>query len=628
MNIRAILALNDKSNPLIEDFKFNGLNLNEVKLQSQVFSLPPLYKHLIKRTEELVQIDANGNLGNPGTASFNAVDAGALLVRFLGDLQKFLNKATTIPADKTSTIGEEVTKILQAKKTLVSNIAAGLSILADTTEPGEPHAPNITSEAFKQYLDTNIKDAYLVNALVQFEVSQQGNNQSPKYVDFFLKVDQPALQTTIKGSLTLVNITDNYQSAAAITQGTFLQTNTLSYQVEVSIPLNLLPEPPVILKREAVQASPDGTQAAQELILWNYNIAFTMPKAAQDQVIIDVQFNSPQPTNLISTSTNIKDLFTALAQYEFVANGLWKILEAAANNSPQYTNAVKTLTYLTENIVNYWSVRSPEPSPVIALAVNTVGAIKYQFIIRSYHNESGALSSITLSSINNTDEAAVLWPVVYMQNISGSFIFLKEEKLTPHTVQYIIPAGTSLTSFVQLSWLGLHFEKALSAGGQLKTERNRELINDIATNPSFILMSDAAIADPVSPVYLFDKPIDITKLGSNFTTELQAFFAQLFGAASNGKVAAIEVSYLQPLSIDSEGNKGPVIQTPVLLLPSASLSSATAADVAKAAEEWFAANQQPTQGAEWALSLKVFEKGDPDSKIILSIKQLVYQLGD
>ncbi len=632
MNLRAILTLNDKNDPLIEDFKFNSPNLNVVKLQSQVFSLPPLYKHFIKRTEELVQIDANGNLGNPGKVSFSEVDAGVLFARFLLDLEKFLNKAATIPVDKAGTIGEEVTKILQAKKTLISSIATGLSILADAGEPGEPHALTMASEAFKQYLDTNITDAYLENVLLRFEVSQPGNNQSHKCVDFFLGADQPAFQKSTKGTFTLVDTTDTYQPAAAITQDIFLQHNTVSYQVEVPIPLNAPPAPSVFSKQEAVQASPDGTQKVKELTLWNYNLAFIIPQAAQDQVIIDVQFNSFQSDDLVNTSTNTKDLFSALAQYEYVANGLWKILETPANNSitpsPQYVNAIKTFAYLTENIVNYLSVRLPEPSPEIIPVGNTAGETKYQFITRSNYNESGRLNSITLSGISDNAELAVASPVLSIQSTSGSFIPLKAEKLTEHSVLYLIPEETSVTQVIQMSLLALDFEKVSVARAQLKVVRNQEMIPGITTNPVFTLISDAVTADPVSPTYIFDTPIDITKTGSNFTIELQAFFAQLFGAASDGKVISIEVSYLQPLSIDSEGNKGPMIQTPVVLLPPTSLSSATAVDVAKAAEAWFVTNQQPIQGAEWALSLKVYEKNDLDSQIILSIRQLVYQLAN
>jgi len=70
-----------------------------------------------------------------------------------------------------------------------------------------------------------------------------------------------------------------------------------------------------------------------------------------------------------------------------------------------------------------------------------------------------------------------------------------------------------------------------------------------------------------------------------------------------------------------------MIQIPVAMVPPTSLSSATAVDVAKFAEEWFATTKPPIDGAEWALALKVFEEGDPDS-IILSIGQLVYQVAN
>ena len=630
MNIHAILTLNDKSDPLIEDFKFNGLNLNEIKLQSQVFSLPPLYKHFIKRTEELVQIDANGNLGNPHTSTFIEVDACVLFARFLRDLQNFLNKTATTPADKASAISEDVTKILQAKKTLVSNIATGLRILADTTDPGESRALSMASEAFKKYLDANITTAYLANVLLQFEVSQPGNNQSTKYIDSPIKTDRPVSQKSTKGIFTLVQETDTYQSAAAITQGTFLQNKNLnlSYPIEVPIPLNAPPAPLVLVKRDALQASPDGTQIVKELALWNYNITFIMPQAAQDQVIIDINFNASQAADLVNTAAIAKDLFSALAQYEFVANALWKILEAdkSTTPSPQYVNAVKTLAYLTENIVNYWSVRLPEPSPEIASVVNTAGEIKHQFTTRSTYNESGQLKSITLSAISGNNET-IAWPALSIQSTSGPFIPLIAEKLTEHAVLYAIPEETSITQVIQLSLLAPHFEKASVAAAQLKTVRNQELIPGITTNPAFVLLSDIVTIAPVSPTYVFDKPIDITKSGSNFTTELQAFFAQLFGAASDGKVVSIEVSYLHPISIDSEGNKGPMIQIPVAMVPPTSLSSATAVDVAKFAEEWFATTKPPIDGAEWALALKVFEEGDPDS-IILSIGQLVYQVAN
>ncbi|WP_179415200.1 hypothetical protein HDF19_08225 [Mucilaginibacter sp. E4BP6] len=628
MNIHAILNLNDKSTPLIEDLNFNIKDLNEIKLQSQVFSLPPYYKHLIKRTEELAQLDANGNLGNPITTTFNGMDADQLFALFLRDLQKFLNEATNITTNKADALSVQIAKILEAKKTLVSNIAAGLSILAGVADPAESRALNIASKAFEHYLDTDITDAYLANAVLQFEASQPGNNQSFKYLNFSISTDQPSYQKGAKATLSLVQQTDAYQPA--ITQGNFLQNNalSLSYQVEVPIPLNAPPAPPVLVKQEAVQGSPDGTQIVKELTLWDYNLSFMMPPAVQDQVIIDVKFNPSQADGLVNTAAIIKDLFSALAQYEFVANNLWKILEADNLLPPsvQYINAVKSFAHLTENIVNNWSVRSPELSPVLAIDAAAKGEIKHQFITHSNYNESGSLKSIILSGIS-TDDEAINWPTLHIQSTSGSFTLLKTEKLTERSVLYLIEEETSVMPVIKMSFLALPFEKASVADAQLKIIRNQELIPGITTNPAFILISDAVNTVPVSPVYVFDKPIDITKAGSNFTAGLEAFFAQLFGKASDSKLISVEVSYLQPISIDSDGNKGLMIQTPVLLLPPTSLSSAIAAELVTAAETWFATNQPPTQSAEWALALKVFDKNEPDS-IILSISQLVYQLGN
>jgi len=624
MNINAILTFNDKSNPLTEDFDFNIKELNDIKLQSQVYSLPPLYKHLTYRTEELAQIDAAGNLGNPIEAAFSGVDAGQLLMRFLRDLQKFLNKT-----DNADTTSSEITKILNAKNILAANIAAALSTLTDAPVSNGSTALSNAAAAFKQYLDTDITNTYLAGTLLQFGASQTDSIETVKYINSPVKTDQPEFQTNTKGTLTLVQQADTYQPAVA--QEGFLQNNTLSlsYQVQVPIPLTAVPTPPVFLKQEAIQASPDGTQDVKKLTLWDYNFSFILPQDARDQVIIDVKFNSIQADGLVSSSTSTTDLFSALSQYQFVAVDLWKILDTDNPTSPsvQYLNAVKTFANLIENIVAQWSVRSGEPAPVVPPAINTGEEITYQFITRSNYNESGELRSVTLSSLSNNNET-IAWPALNIKDTAGLSIELKSEKLTEYSFLYIIPEETSLThADIQFSFQALDFEKVIVAKTEIKTIRNQELSPGIVTNPLFVLLSGITATDPVSPTYVFNEPINITKPGSDFATQLGLFFMQLFGTATEGKIANIEVSYSQPVSIDEDGNAGPIVKIPVVLLPAVGLSTEIADGIAKTVEEWFDSTKPSTQKADWSVALKVSEEAKPDS-ILLSISQLVYQLSN
>ena len=628
MYINAILTFNNKSNPFVEDFNLNIKELNEIKLQSQVFSIPPLYNHLIYRTEELAQIGANGNLGDLGTTVFSGVDAGQLLERFLRDFQKFLDKIETIPAEKAGTISEEITKILEAKKNLASNIATGLSVLASASYSEGSPALSKASAAFKQYLETDITNTYLACVLLQFEASAD-SSQLTKFINALVKTDQPAFQKTTKAALTLIQQADTYQPS--ITQEDFLQTNTysLSYQVEIPVPLIAIPGPPSLLRPEAMQASTDGTQDVKKLTLWNYNFSFIIPQDARDQVIIDVKFNATKSDDLLKYSTSTTDLFSALAQYEFVANELLNILEAGniATPSAQYVNAVKTFAYLIKNVIDQWSVRSAEPAGVVPSALNTVEETTYQYITRSNYNEIGELISITLSSLSNNNEN-IIWPALSIKDTAGSFIELKSEKQTDNSVLYTIPEEIDARqAAIQFAMQSLDFEKVTVAETRLQTIRNQELLPGIDTNPLFVLQSNVITTAPVSPTYLFDEPINITKPDSNFATELGAFFTQLFGPATDSKIASVEVSYSYPESVDDKGNAGPIVKIPVALLQAVVLSAEVADEIATTAGEWLDTIKLSTQKAEWIVALKVAETDKPGS-ILLSISQLVYKLSN
>lgn len=629
MNTRAILTLNDKINPLIQDFNFNGINFNEVKIRSGIFSLPPLYTHFINRTEDLARISADGSLADPTTISFKGTDADIFLKRFLNDLERFLN-IFTISAGEMDAIDKEVTKVFEAKKTLVSKIATALNTLIDINPASESAALTLAIEALKQYLVINITNAYLLNSLLQFEVSQQSNNQSNKYVNFFLKTDRYAFQGSTKRTLTLVQNPHTYQPAVAVSPEIFLKNDGLGYQIAVPTPLNALPKAPYVLKQEAVQTFADGIQAVNELTVWDYNLAFTVPETAQDEVIVNLQLDAIQHNDPVYPAEFKKDLFSALAQYEYVANELWLILDSPVDDSktpsPIYINAVTLFASLTENIVNNWSVRSIARSP--AVSSDKSEELKRRFIIRSILNESGQLSSIYLSRIIDNSEPAIGWPQLSIQNKSGSFTPLEAEKLTEHKTLFMVPEEISNPQFIQLSWVALPYENATNAHAELKVIRNRELISGINTNPAFVLNSDVVNTHPISPAFRFDSPIDITKPDSDFSVELQAFFTKLFGLAANSKLTSIELSYLQPSSIDTEGGAGPLIQTPVALLKLVNLSSTTAIEITRSAQQWLDAQQPSTEAAFWALSLKVYDKNDSDEKVLLFINQLIYRLSE
>ena len=625
MNIRATLALNDNNSSLTKDFKFNVLNLSQIQLQPQVFSLPPLYKHLITRAEELAQIDANGNLGNPVVMNFSAVDAGLFLMRFLEDLEKFLNNAPATPSEKIIELNETIAKIQEAKTKLISKIAAGIDTVTDTANSAGASAFTAAIEAVKQYADTNIQGLYHKNILVQFEASQPGSNHAYQYPNFLVSIDQPEVQMSVKGTFTLQDQTTGYQPATAISKDIFLQPSAFSYQIEIPVPLKALPEPPALANREAAQTSVDGTQDVKKLTLWNYNLDFAIPQAAQDQVIIEVQFNSVKPDDkIVNTSAASKGLFYALAQYAIVADSLWEILEETAGSS--YINAVKTFAFLTENIANYWPVKSPEPSAVVVHANETI-ANQYQYITRSNY-ENGKLISIMVSGVGNHDGSITGWPVLSLKDISGSFVPLESEKLTDNSVLYLIPEEVNLPMVIQWLWQGLHFEKVSVASAQLKVIRNQELIGGIATNPAFVLTSAVVNVEQVSPTFLFDTPINITKTDSSFSTELHAFFEELFATISDNIIASMEITYLQPVIIDDVINKDLVTRYPVAIIPKSNVTGAIAVEVVNTAEKWLADKPDAqTNGAEWAIELMVYDNSAPDL-ILLTIRQLVYQVNN
>jgi LysM repeat protein len=480
--------------------------------------------------------------------------------------------------------------------------------------------------------------------------------EANSFVNFLMTLDNPVFHKDVSGSfqyaisnlefnITPVNLPRDYKSSDWLTFIPLLAgnekpaalTGTDPGSVDVPVPLRNFPELPRIVQQQAIQSALDGTQNVSQLSLWDYEFIYSHQHAAQDYVLVNAEFNLHTPPPRAMFEDEPRDLFTELAQYIYVTEQLWNMLNGLVDPATKFStadieNAVQTYATLVTNISQNWTRRLPPSNFNTDPIDNLVADLSYHFNARVTYND-GNITAYTLTQL----DAGEL-PDVYLQvpsgantAVPGEYVKLIQQPTIGNVTEYKVPLDKVIPAAAwqtfKLIWKGLNLASVQNARSKMSVERNQNLLDNVNTNGAFLLSTDTVIAPAVvTPLNTFGKRVDITKLGADLTTALNNVFAGLFGANYIGQRITMELSYGFELVPPSETDPGLITYLPIGLYPNQTLSATTASELAAAIQEWQRDNDPEETGGEWVFSLKLYSQLTDQTQMLLNIAHLIYRI--
>jgi LysM repeat protein len=693
----------------IKQVTLNGATTVNSEPQPRFFALMPLYQHLVTRTVPIASLNADGTLEEVlNNISYQGIDVELWARRFVEDMDRFLTGtyATTIYND--TNIRTQLTTVLNAKNALVTAIASGLNTVLDIPDPDKTAALASAVNAIEQQLGVSLSKTYEATVLIQYNSTVDSAWQSnpallpaelygdgtiakapsgpdvpaltmiaaktnlaeaSSYVNFLMMLDNPALHKDVSGlfnygishlefNISTIGVPENYNASDWLTFLPVLAglekpsalSGTDPGAVDVPIPLRNFPDLPKIVTQSAVQSAIDGTQDVSELALWNYEFAYSHQHAEQDYVYIRADFNLKQPDVLGEEETDPKDLFTELAQYMYVVDPLWNLLNGLQDikkKSPaevtDIENAVKTFAALSANISEYWTTRLLQDSINSGSGDDLVAQFSYSLNARVSYRSDTNVDTLTLNLITAQPGPNNTWPVVFVyvpefefdgnSQPVGMYVPMTVQSQSAAQTIYQVPSIYNVPSSwpqFKIVWTDLNLSGIQNARTQMNVLRNQDLITNVKTNPAFIFSTDTVVAPAVvTPLNTFGLPVDITTLGADASTALDACFKALFGSTvytQNQKVT-MELSYGFTLVPPSGTDPGLVTYLPIGLYADQLLSASTADDLNSAIQTWKSINNPAETGGEWVFSLKLYSQQTDNIQTLLNIERLIYRMG-
>jgi LysM repeat protein len=669
--------------------------------QPRFFALTPLYPHLVTRTLPIKPLSSDGTLGTAQEISFQSIDTEPWARRFVEEMDRFLSGAYASAVYADTTVRSQLNTILDAKKDLAPAIAEGLKTVLDVPDPGKASGENSAQKALEQQLGVSLSKTYESTVMIQYDsvvdsawqhsslkpASLYGDGkitdlensvpsltmisaktdlaQANSFVNFLMTLDNPSRHRVVSGSFEYAlsnlefniaseNLPGGYKSSDWLTFIPLLAgqekpsalTGTDPGDVDIPVPLRNFPELPKIVQQHAGQSYPDGTQTVNELSLWDYEFIYSHQHAAQDYVLINAEFNLKAPQSRALAEVEPRDLFTELAQYIYVTEQLWNMLNGLVDPKTTFTkteieNAVQTYATLVKNIAQYWGTRLPQSNFNNNPTDNLVAApgFSYHFNARVTYNNAGNVTAYTLTKLDAQPGPNNNWADVYIQvppgsttMIAGTYIKLERQPTVGNDTVYKVPSNITIPStdspVFKLIWAKLNLATVQNARSKISVERNQKLLDsDVKTNPVFLLSTDTVIAPAVvTPLNTFGERVDITNLGTDLTTALNTCFTNLFDTHYIGQIITMELSYGFELVTPSQTDPGLVTYLPIGLYPNQTLSATTASELATAIDEWQTDNQPVETGGEWVFSLKLYSQLTNQTQTLLNIAHLVYRI--
>ncbi|MCT9825453.1 hypothetical protein [Pseudomonas veronii] len=624
-------------------------------------------------------------------------------------------------------------RLLAAKKLLACAVADGLSpVLADQVDANGVNSVTWAAarEVLYQRLLSQLVAAYNTTAIIQFnatvtsppaastarlsgagrlrtlnqsqqalrlaagddpdawKVAQLGNAKTALgttthgTVSFALDVAQPARHRAV--ALSPVYVVNEIEFGIAPVVAGYEASNWLSFVRAfdqfppaafsaalgaplVPVPLRAYPELPALVSQTAEMArTPDSVDAA---LHWNYVFTYTHQSAAQDQILLEVEFNRTAASARFAVEDD--SLFNALAQYAAVSDGLWQILaelqgpNAKASNT-RLATALDTYAGLAERVAGLWSgwwgvgscdttvaslgqVRPPhrglfDPSRRAAQHAGAAGLTSAPSS-GAPHEFYHYLATLDAAQVDGVDvyltltlqrlhaDGSVGWPDIEVICDDGTRVPLSADTPLGDTQVYHFPGDDPSKQVPAFSRLGvqytlkhLHIARYQNANAAVSVIRNAQLLGPEGpqTCTAFVYRTpQLSFPEPLVPLISVDSRLAIgTWTQSAASNPLTPLFEQMFDNDFVGRQIAVSIRYGYTLVPST-----PPIETmlPVKLHPRFTYDQATTVQsIIDAVAVWAEQADPVSLGGLWGLRIVLYSTTDPSlDRPLLELQRVV-----
>jgi len=613
------------------------------------FALAPLYPAVVNRAHVSVSQPCGTAPFTPVAAvrSYRAVDVEVWARRFLTDLDRVLTPPVWTALRGDSALAETMAQLEATHEVLVEHIADGLIALNPATMIDSEGLARARALLVRQ-LGVSLTEGYATSLIVRRE----------KAVVPWI-ISAPVVPTvsprgTVVASAVMFDPVAGASTAALVVReaGASAAPFALNVLVEgqggapsqsafdpatLPVPLRFSPMPPVLVAQSALVpelATPTLAEAAR----WTYRLTYAYAPAWQDELLITVGFNattaiSPAREPAAAPVTgNGEDLFAALACYLELTDALAAALLVLATSEGGLSEAQRAVVRLfadtTELIAKRWSVRDqvtiPEAGEIAAEQVSS-------FVVRVTHR-LGAAGQLFLDTVTLIRPAAQAgdeslgWPVITVMDTSNQPVSLARGASSGVVAEYRVATEVGLESspgfIFRFEWAGLNIATFRDATVQLAVRRNATLAGSDEPDVSDLFCFSAppvAAATAIEPLIVRegDFPMEGVSLGQALASAIKVLFAD-----ADNLLVSFTLAYRHPLN--TPGLPEPQrVSLPVLLLPPRLLDDEAFGAMEMVSEQWFAASQPETAGAEWTVSLTLFIGDDAAPRPLLTMSQLV-----
>ncbi|HIE5095260.1 hypothetical protein WG628_09710 [Stenotrophomonas maltophilia] len=664
------------------------------------FALAPLYDHLVTRQVGIRQLKDDGTLETGGVAtSFMAIDAEPWVLRFLGDMDRFLGGPMATRLYSIDALRSDLAGAIGSKSQLAEGISRQLQLVFDysayptSPDPGFEKGLAAARDALKQQLQVSLLNAYDTSVVAQYDTrsitpwppgatppvslygqarlvgaatpvifaaSKTGFEADMAYVSFFASVADPERHSWIRGTLDYACSHAEFAITSTGVPAGYQASNWLSFMplqdraarpkaLENTHPGNLLAPVPLrrypllpSIREQAAEATYPHPNGLDQLGRWTYRLTCAHPFAAQDGVRIFTEFNLATGAQLRDTPPSV-DLFSALAQYAAVADKLWALLDAPAQQptSATYICAARTFAELAASIACRWDLRLTQDEGRLRQEANyTVGA-RYAFNARVTYSEDGqSIDSFSLTREQGQPGPSQAWPTVEVMMTDGTYVPLKiRPPATPGSTTVYVP-DSAITIPVQdqqtfrIAWNDIGVGAFQNARARMLAVRNENLLYDpeaaetpsLPTSSAFLFKTAEVTATSiVTPLIERSQPQAIS--GPDVATALGNAIQTLFPSSDTlqNTTASWGVFYAYELSGSATPGDSLISKLPVALYPNQPLTGAAQA-MADAVQTWTHHHHPATRGGGWLFDVILYSGLEASTRPLFSA-ELSYTLG-
>lgn len=435
----------------------------------------------------------------------------------------------------------------------------------------------------------------------------------------------------------------------------------------VPVPLRAYPELPALVSQTAeIARTPDSVDAA---LHWNYVFTYTHQSAAQDQILLEVEFNR----TAASTRFAVEDdsLFNALAQYAAVSDGLWQILAELQGPNVKASNtrlatALDTYAGLAERVAGLWSgwwgagscdttvaslghVRPPhralyDPSRRAAQHADAAGLTSAPSS-GAPHEFYHYLATLDAAQVDGVDvyvtltlqrlhaDGSVGWPDIEVIRDDGTRVPLSADTPLGDTQVYHFPGDDPSKQVPAFSRLGvqytlkhLHIARYQNANAAVSVIRNAQLLGPEGpqTCTAFVYRTpQLSFPEPLVPLISVDSRLAIGTWTQNAASNpLTPLFEQMFDNDFVGRQIAVSIRYGYTLVPST-----PPIETmlPVKLHPRFTYDHATTVQsIIDAVAVWAEQADPVSLGGLWGLRIVLYSTTAPSlDRPLLELQRVV-----